>query len=355
MKKLTPIALSEDNNKALQEQLGVQEISKGVPKSADPLNYPVFSIPVGKKVLIYVPNHVTLDADGVERLRMDMPFIHSISQGKRYFAHRCINGIEIEGTGLTGRCPLCDGCSDPWELANKIIEQKCKAQGKDPANVNDEDVKSIRSAEFSKRVIKDAERHFTFPIVVFETVNDDGKTFVKNEKGDIKYKIFWYDVSEKMWDEKWAKCIEALNDESEEEITHPGGRFYLLNYIYTPKSGQQQNARDAAKALNISVRKISNSEKMKALLDKETEDWTPAKCQQTVLANILYGEDDLQSVADDVLENTRNLLAMYNSAAGAIGVSGDAGFKLEKLPENAEGEDTAAPGELPLETDMDAE
>lgn len=357
MKKLNPIVLSEDNSKALQEQLGVQEISTGVPKSADPQNFPVFTIPVGKKVLIYVPNHVTLDADGIERLRMDKPFIHSISQGKRYFSHRCIQGIEIAGTGLNGRCPLCDGCAEPWELANRIIEQKCKAQGKDPANVNDEDVKSIRSAEFSKRVLKDAERHYTFPIVVFETVNDDGKTFVKNEKDEIKYKVYWYDISEKLWDEKWAKVIEALNDESEEDVTHPGGRFYLLNYIYTPKNGQQQTARDAAKALNISVRKISNSEKLKAFLDKETEGWTPAKCQQTVLANVLYAEDDLQSLTDEVLENTRNLLAMYDSAtatAGAIGVNGgNAGFQLEKVPESAENAD--ASGELPLETDMDAE
>lgn len=71
MKKLTPIALGEEESKELQEQLGVQEISTGTPKSADPQNFPVFSIPVGKKVLVYVPNHVVLDSDGVERLRMD--------------------------------------------------------------------------------------------------------------------------------------------------------------------------------------------------------------------------------------------------------------------------------------------
>lgn len=356
MRKLTPITLSEESNSKLQEQLGVQVIEKGTPKSADPQNYPVFNIPVGKKVLIYVPNHVTLDAEGIPRLRMDKPFTHSITIGKRYLTHRCTNGIEIEGTGLTGRCPLCDGVSEPWELANKIIEQKCKAQGLDPANTDDENVKAIRSAEFSKRVIKDADRHFTFPIVVFETLNDDGKTFVKTEDGKgVKYRVYWYDISENLWDEKWAKVIEALNDESEEDVTHPGGRFYLLNYIYSPKNGKQQEARDAARALNISVRKISNSEAMRSALDKETEGWTPAKCQQTVLANVLYAEEDLQSVADEALENTRNLLAMYNSAsAGAIGIGGgNAGFQLEKVEDN-DGEGTVA-GELPMETDIDVE
>lgn len=354
MKKLTPITLSDDSNQKLQEQLGVQEISTGVPKSADPINFPVFSIPVGKKVLVYVPNHVVLDSDGIERLRMDKPFLHSLSKGKRFFYHRCVQGIEVEGTGLTGRCPLCEGTSDPWELANKIIEQRCKAQGLDPANTTDENVKSIRSSEFSKRVLKDAEKHFTFPIVVFETQNDDGKTFVKDENGGYKYKTYWYDISEKMWDEKWAKVIEALNDESEEEVTHPGGRFFLLNYIYTPKNGQQQ-ARDAAKALNISVRKVNGSDKLRAALDKATEEWTPAKCQQTVYANMLYGEDDLQEVADEVLEQTRNMLALYNAApaGGAVGIAaGNAGFQLDAAPEEGK-EDAAGAGEAPIETDLD--
>lgn len=356
MKKLTPIALGEEESKELQEQLGVQEISTGTPKSADPQNFPVFSIPVGKKVLIYVPNHVVLDSDGVERLRMDKPYTHNINQGKRYFSYRCIQGISIPNSGLNGRCPLCDGCSDPWDLANKVIEQKCKTRGMDPANTNDDDVKAIRSAEFSKRVIKDAERHYTFPIVVFETVNDDGKTFVKNENNELKYKIYWYDISEKLWDEKWAKVVEALNDEVEEAVTHPGGRFYLLNYIYTPKNGKQQEARDAAKALNISVRKISNSEKMKAALDKETESWTPAKCRETVLANMLYTEDDLQSLADEVLENTRNMLALYENADAPVGIAtannGNGGFNLEEVNKGA---DEAASGEMPIETDMDVE
>lgn len=163
MKKLTPIALGEEESKELQEQLGVQEISTGTPKSADPQNFPVFSIPVGKKVLVYVPNHVVLDSDGVERLRMDKPYTHSINQGKRYFSYRCIQGISIPNSGLNGRCPLCDGCSDPWDLANKVIEQKCKTRGMDPANTNDDDVKAIRSAEFSKRVIKDAEETLHIP------------------------------------------------------------------------------------------------------------------------------------------------------------------------------------------------
>lgn len=217
-------------------------------------------------------------------------------------------------------------------------------------------IKAIRSAEFSKRVIKDAERHYTFPIVVFETVNDDGKTFVKNENNELKYKIYWYDISEKLWDEKWAKVVEALNDEVEEAVTHPGGRFYLLNYIYTPKNGKQQEARDAAKALNISVRKISNSEKMKAALDKETESWTPAKCRETVLANMLYTEEDLQSLADEVLENTRNMLALYENADAPVGIAtannGNGGFNLEEVNKGA---DEAAGGEMPIETDMDVE
>ena len=348
MRKLTPIMFSEEESVAIQEQLGVQEVQRGTPKSLDPINFPVFTVPVNKKVLVYVPNHTVQDADGVDRLRMDMPLIHSVTVGRQFLSYRCTSGLVNENHGLDGSCPLCIGKDDPWDLAYKIIDQKCKVQGLDPKDTDNADVKAIRSAAFSDRAVKDASRHYTFPIVVFDTLNDDGKTLIKDEEGNLKYTIYWYDCSENTWEDKWVKVLEGMEDEP----THPGGRFFMLNYIYKTKPNEQPNARDAARNVTISARTVSGSEKLREYLDKQTEEWTPVKAQRTVLANIIYSNEDLQSVADEALVNTRSLLALYEGVegAGAVGTTAD-GFNLKKIEKADSGEDVS--GALPIETDMD--
>lgn len=328
MMKMTPVKLSAETNQAVQKQLGVQEVQKAAPKSADPANFPVFEVPVNKKVLIYVPNHVVADANGADALRMDKPLIHSITDGKRFYSYRCISGIEAPEAGLTGECPLCDGCSEPWDLANLLINEKCKAANLDPEDTENPNVKRIRSESFSDRVLKDATRYFTFPIVVFETLNDDGKTFVKD--GDqLKYKVMWYTISESQYEEKWKKTLDAMEDEP----THPGGNFFMLNYCYTPKSGEP-NKRDSARNLAVNHRNVKGSEQLRAQLDELTAKWTPEKAQEMVIANQLYTTEQLQKVTDTVLEGTRNMIALYTGvqpAAGAIATSGNGeGFALEK-------------------------
>lgn len=346
MKKLQPVVFSQEENAELQNQLGVQTEQRATPKSRDPLNYPVFEVPVNKKVLVYVPNHIVQNEEGVDTLRMDKPLLHSITQGKRFLNFRCINGLAIDGTDFTGECPLCEAKDEPWDLANLIIEQKCKAQGLDPEDTENKAVKGIRSDAFSDRALKDASRHYTFPIVVFETLNDDGKTFVKDEEGGYKYQVMWYDVSENQYNKTWAKALEAMEDEP----THPGGHFFLLNYCYTPKNGQP-NKRDSAQNLVVSARNIKGSDAVRKLLDEQTESWTPQLAQQMVINNAIYAPSDLKDIADDALEATRNLLALYQ-AKDATGDTqaiegGEPTFKLEEKTDSVE--ETA----IVDETDLD--
>lgn len=346
MKKLQPVTFSAEENQALQSQLGVQSEQKATPKSRDPINYPVFEVPVNKKVLIYVPNHIVQDEEGIDRLRMDKPLIHSVTQGKKFLYFRCINGLAIDGTSFNGDCPLCDAKDEPWDLANLIIEQKCKAQGLDPEDTDNESVKSIRSAAFSDRVLKDATRYYTFPIVVFETLNDDGKTFVKDDEGGFKYKVMWYNISESQYEKVWLKALEAM----ESEPTHPGGNFFLLNYCYTPKRGEP-NKRDSARNLAVSARNIKGSEQVRKLLDEQTESWTPELAQQMVINNAIYAPEDLQEVADTALETTRNMLALYQAkeATGEDALAaGEPQFQLEEKTS----EDTGTELEVG-ETDLD--
>lgn len=336
MKKLKPIEFSPEERQAVVSQTKGQERMQGTPKSSDPANFPVWSVPVGKKVLIYVPNHVEVNSSGEEEMRMDVLLSHSLTlPGKRYRNFRCTYGIVNERAGLDGSCPFCEAVPEPWDLANTLIKNKCIAQGLDPEDTENETVKALRSAIYGDRVLKDADKKFIFPIVVFETLNDDGKTLIK-DGNSYKYKVYWYVISEKLYEEKWSKCFEGMEDEP----SHPAGRFFLLNYIYKPKNGKQQNQRDAARNLVVSARNIQNSEKLRAYLDKETEDWTPAKAQKTVYEAMWYPLEDLRDVADEVLAPTRTLIEFYENSesdsAGAIETSGAnaGGFTLSKPAEN---------------------
>lgn len=349
MKKMQPVKISQEDSRSLQEQLGVQEISKGAPKSADPVNFPVFSFQV-KKYLVYVPNHVVLDEDGVPRLRMDKPLVHPITIGKKFYNYRCIQGIKLESAGLSGACPICEASPECWDLANKIIANKCAQQGLDPANVEDKSVKAIRSATFDAKVIKDPIRYYTFPIVLFETVKDEGSDIVMDEKDGKQVprcKIMWYSCSDKIFEEKWLACIAQLNELAEDNadvISHIGGRFYLLDYTYTPKSGEP-NVRDAARALKVKAKRFKGSEPLMKQLDKLSEDWTPEKAQETVLANIIYSEADLSEMVDEVMVNTRNLLSMYETGdSGVAGIGQNAGYTLEQI--SGQDEDAATPGDV---------
>lgn len=326
-RKLKPVVFTAEENAKIQKQLGVQEVQKAAPKSTDPVNFPVWEILVGKKALIYVPNHVVVDDNGVEHLRMDNPLIHYVTDGKRFYNYRCVSGIVSDDGQLTGECPLCEGCSEPWDLANLRIDIRCKQAGLNPEDVDNTQVKNIRSAEFGDRVIKEAVRYFTFPIVVFETVNDDAKTIVKDDQGNYKYKCYWYSVSETMYEDKWKKILDGMEDEP----THPGGHFFILNYIYTPKHGDP-NKRDAARNLQVVAKNIKGSEKVRAFLDEATREWTPEKARETVISNNMYSVEDLQYITDEVLEPVRLLIASLKAADYGKIESND-GFKLEQQPE----------------------
>jgi len=312
MRKMTPIAMPAVAEAEISKQLGTQEQVKAAPKSRDPLNFPVFEIPVNKKVLVYVPNHIVQGTDGKDSLRMDKPLIHALQVGKSYMNVRCVSGLVAEEIGYTGECPLCDGCSDPWDLANMLIAQKCKQQNLDPDDKEAEAVKAIRSAAFSDRKLKDSMRYYTFVISVFETLNDDGKTLVKDENGAPRYKNMWYTVSEEQYNKTWAKTLEALEDEP----THPGGMFFTLNYCYTPKRGEP-NKRDSARALVVSYKKMTGTEKVRAFLDKSTEEWTVEKARETIISHSLYSMNDLNALADDTLESTRNTIALLQAQEAA--------------------------------------
>lgn len=336
IKKLKAKQFSEEQLNALKTEATKQEERKGSPKSTDPVNYPVFEIPVNKRVLIYVPNHVVLDENGVERLRMDTPILHSVQDGSRFAYLRCVDGLSEEA-GYGNGCPVCDGVSTCWDFANMEIENICERSGLSPDDAS-EQVKSIKSSSYSNRIIKDGMRYFTFPIVVFETEGDEGKKPIV-EDGKLKYKIMWYHISENSYTEKWESCLEGMEDEP----THPGGHLFTLNYTYQSKTGNH-NRRDSARNLKVIAKKLGSFEKIAKQLDAESEDWTPAKAMETVISNQYYDTEDLQNYVDQLLQPTRDMVDLYRSKASLGIADGKKGnealpvgakeevFNLESLP-----------------------
>lgn len=344
LRKPTPIKLSTTANEAIQSQLNVQTTVRATPKSTDPINFPVFDIPTGKRVMVYVPNHV-VDGENGPELRMDKPLIHTVQDGKRYLTFRCIQGItysEKDENGkdveiFDGSCPLCDGTSVPWDLANARIAQKCKQLGLDPEDKDNTQVKAIRSSEFSARVVKEANRYYTFPIVVIATVNDDGKTPARDEEGNMILTPMWYHISESQYKKKWETCFEGMEDEP----THPGGHFFTLSYVYDSKN-KEPNKRDAAQNLSVISRRPKDSGKLKSYLDDKTKDWTPEKAQETVITNQLYSMEDLQNVAETVLMSTKEMLSFIEATSSDQPGDIATGFNLQK-PEETKSLEASVP------------
>lgn len=332
LKKMKPVKLSAKSMENLSSQFAKQEESMAAPKSLDPKNFPVHEIPVGVKELIYVPNHTWLDDEGKEHLRMDMPLIHAVRDGRRFLYYRCIQGITDEEAGYDGTCPLCDATSDAWDLANYQIKDRCAAAGLNSEDKDNKQVKDIRSNCFGDMALKNANRYYTFPIVVIQTEKNLGKTPILDEKGTPVYSIQWYSISEAQYNKKWVPTLEAMEDDP----SHPGGHFFLLDYSFTPKNGEP-NKRDAAQNVSIHARTVFKGEvgdKIKAAFDKLTENWTPEKAMETVINNLPYSMEDLEEVQETVLADTRNMLALYKANEGtkASGeIEGPTAFdKLEK-------------------------
>lgn len=311
LRKMKPKAFTAEQLQAIQVEATTQTTNVAAPKSTDPVNYPVFEIPVNAKVLVYVPNHTVIDADGVETLRMDKPLIHTVVNGKRYQKVRCIRGLS-EATGYSGECPLCDGEDEPWSLANEQIKEQCKVRGLDINDSENESVKTVKREYYSKRVIKSPEQIYTFPIVVIETDPNDIKKIISDENGNPKYKAQWYSISKSAYEKKWAKTLEGMEDEP----NHPGGHCFILNYTYESKSGDY-NKRDSARELQVVAKSIKNFDSLKEQYDKETEGWDVAKAIETIFDNMYYEEEAIALETDKILASTREKLAIYESAVQA--------------------------------------
>lgn len=361
LKRPKPKQLSEAAQKAVNEASAQQTGQAAAIKSYDP-NYPVFDVPVNKKILVYIPNHTEMLPDGSVTLRMDKFAAHSGLDGRSFVNVRCSQGIISEELGLDGSCPLCTAMADVWELYNKEYADIGRARGIDIQSAEaQEALKEERKKLVQAMVIKNPEIWYTFPIVVIDCEERDGQLTVipkKDAENRITGTPMWYSIRERTYLEKWATALDTIETEDGIAITHPAGRWAVLNFTYTPKSGSHDKM-NSARALKVGFKTMAGYNEWATYFDQLTEEWTPQKAQEVVVLDVLRDMEEMTAVADTLMAPVRDKLAMYSLSAGGAVVptqgsaeSALAGFGGTPVEEGAVGSPT---GGLPAGGNLTAE
>ena len=313
-KKPEPKALTAEQLESLTTQYQQQTGKSAVPKTYDP-SYPVFEIPVNGKELIYVPNHVVMDAMGELTLRKDKFFAHQVLDRKSRVTVRCNSGVELEELNLDKSCPLCDAMQTAWELYNLEYAEiaKSKSIAIDSPEAKD-GLSQVRKDLLGDMVVKPAEAWLTFPIIVFECMEKDGNKVLspkRDKDGRLIGKPMWYSIREKGFIERWAKTLETATspDGSELPPTHPGGLWFILNYTYESKDGKHDKMQ-SAKNLAVNYKPMVGYSEWETYYDELTKDWTPAKAMETVCANVLRSKEEQQEVCDEIVKPALEKIAM---------------------------------------------
>lgn len=331
--KIKPRAVAADVLKEISEQAQQQRYFTFVPKSEDPENFPVFGLG-NESYLIYVPNHTVTNEDGIEELRWDKPWLHTLQDGNQYPKVRCGEGIEHEALGLDGTCPICAALETVNELAQYEADKLLVSQGFQAGDQSDE-ARKITQSIYANRIVKRKQQHYTFPIAVFERTSKENpktgrKTYdlVLDENGKPKYQIMWYSVSDAMYfgtdstAGKWKPELDRRSEEFDEDYQTPAGLWFTLKGDYA-KDANAWSARDAARNFELSMlvdgpkgldESVLNS--LEDEIDKLTEDWTPEKAIEMVIVNHFLPVADVQVEVDRLLQPVKDKIELHRLGAG---------------------------------------
>ena len=363
LKRPAPKQLSTEEQSAIT-LASAQQTGNAVRIKSYDTDFPVFDVPVNQKVLVYIPNHTVQLSDGSIGLRMDKFAAHPIIDGRTYGDVRCTQGVNADSLGLDGTCPLCDAMQDCWKLYNFEYADIAKTKGIDPQSPEaQEALKQDRIDLVSNMVIKQAEVWYTFPIVVIECEEKDGQKTVlpkKDAEGRISGKVMWYSIRERTYLEKWIAGFDSIDTADGVAPTSPAGLWAILNFTYTPKSGNHDKM-GSAKALKVTFKEMVGYEQWATYFDQLTEPWTPAKAQEVVVLDAVRDMEEMKQVADTLMKPVRDKIALYElgsaptaqPTAGAIPQqSADAalagfGGAAQALPQGAEVPNGNLTGEMP--------
>lgn len=319
LKRPTPKKLSEAAQMAVTQASAMQTGRVARIKSYDS-DFPVFEVPVNQKVLVYIPNHTVQNPDGTIGLRMDKFAAHPVINGHTYEDVRCSQGVVVDELNLDGSCPLCEGLQETWSLYNKEYADIARTKGIDPKSAEaQEALKQDRIDLVNAMVIKQAEIWYTFPIVVIDCEERDGQLTTipkKDAEGKIKGTPMWYSIRERTYMEKWQAGFDSLESDDGIVPNHPAGLWAILNFTYTPKSGNHDKM-GSAKSLKVTFKTMAGYEEWGNYFDQLTEIWTPAKAQEVVALDAVRDMEEMKLVADTLLKPVRDKLAMYELSASS--------------------------------------
>lgn len=315
IKRPAPKNYSDATVQALVASAAQQTGRQSRQRTYDP-NFPLFETPVNDKVLVYIPNHVVMNADGVLELRKDKFAAHPYQEGRSYGNIRCTAGIVLEEAGMDGSCPFCNASAEVWELYNyeyrEIAAQRSIAVDSPEAKT---ELKQVRIDLLNKRAISQAEVWYTFPIVVIDCEEKDGMhttTPKRDAQGRLVGKPMWYSIREKTFIDKWEKAFDTAPTADGVPPTHPGGQWAVLNFTYENKDGKHDKM-GSARALAVGFKAMNSPEYVEwaQYFDKLTEEWTPAKAMETLVDNSFRDMNESIEACDTLMKATRDKLALY--------------------------------------------
>lgn len=327
--------LSAEAQKTITRASAQQTGKSQVLKTYD-INYPVFDTPVNQKVLVYIPNHTVQNEDGVLELRKDKFAAYPVFDGRTYENVRSVEGIEIPELGLDKSCPFRGAINECWELVNLETSDIARGKGLDP-NASDinEVLKEDRKKLMNAMAVKNPEVWYTFPIVLIDCEEKDGKLTTipkKDAEGKINGTPMWYSIRERTYLDKWSVAFDSIETEDGSTPDNPAGMWAILNFTYTVKNGKHDKM-GSAKALTVSFKPMQGYEQWAEYFDQMTAEWTPELAQQVVVLDAIRSMDEMNEAVDTIMRHTRDKLAMYRlsaraNASNALPVSNSADMAL---------------------------
>ena len=312
-----------------------QEVKKGgFSRTTDP-NFPVFSTPVNKDILVYIPMTNVVSTENGSEMKLLNVHTHTYREGNYTGMLRCISGLEggvySEVLGYDGTCPACEAVKDCWALYNRKMEAEAKKLGVDPQNDTGEVLKSVRRKILDEMDMKGTEEYVTFPIVIIPTQEKPIKPTPAALKNLQVQFVVW---TKKRYEKNILGALESLMNNP----GHPGGMFWIWKFSYDT-AGKQANARDSAK--NAKYMPITDANFLnamapgKAALEQAAAAFTNEKASEVVISNQYMYKEDLDEKVNKIMAKTRNLLSLSEAeslGAPALGANALANFGGEALP-----------------------
>lgn len=322
MARKVNVNLLDELNQAAENQ----EVKKGgFSKTTDP-KFPVFSTPINRDILVYIPMTNVVTTENGSEMKLLTVHTHTYREGQYTNMLRCISGLEggafTSALGYDGTCPACEAVKECWELYNRKLSAEAKKLGIDPQNDTGDVLKSARQKILSEMDMKGSEEYVTFPIVIIPTQEGNIKP-TDDALNNLQVQfVVW---TKKRYEKNILGALNSLLDNP----GHPAGMFWIWKFSYDT-GGKQANARDSAK--NASYMPITDANFLNILspakpkFEQIASEFTNKKATEVIISNQYMYKEDLEEKVNKIMAKTRNLLALSDTEA--LGVPATAGNEL---------------------------